>query len=140
MRLVVDTNILFAGLLRDGTTRRVLIDPPLSLLAPEHALAEIRKHAETIATRSELSIDGVEILLALLTENVAIHPRDQFDHEVPRARKQIGHQDPGDIPFLALALAQPCEGIWTHNEQDFEGASVDIWTTRRVLEQIESEG
>lgn len=34
MRLVVDTNILFAGIMRDGTSRGLLIDSPLQLLAP----------------------------------------------------------------------------------------------------------
>lgn len=29
MRLVVDTNILFAGILREGATRGLLIDSPL---------------------------------------------------------------------------------------------------------------
>lgn len=51
MRLVADTNVLFAGLLRDGTTRALLVDPPVDLLAPEHALGEIRGHVASISDR-----------------------------------------------------------------------------------------
>jgi predicted nucleic acid-binding protein len=137
MRLVVDTNILFAGILRDGTTRGLLIDSPLDLLAPERMLAEIRRNADAIAERSGLSIDGVELLLALLTEDIEVVPRETFEEQLPKAKRRIGDQDPGDVPFLALALAQPCEGIWTQNAQDFENGGVDVWSTKRVVEWIE---
>lgn len=139
MRLVVDTNILFAGILRDGTTRGLLIDSPLELLAPERTLAEIRRNAETIVARSDLSLDGVTLLLALLTEDIEIVPRAAFEDEIPEARGRIGDKDPGDVPFLALALAQPCEGIWTQNARHFEGGGVDVWTTKRVVEWVQQE-
>lgn len=139
MRLVVDTNVLFAGLLRDGTTRGLLIDPPLRLLAPEQALAEIRRNAKVIASRSNLSMDGVELLLALLTEDVEVVPRGAFEEALPEARDLIGDKDPGDVPFLALSLARPCEGIWTQNTRHFEGGGVDLWTTEDVIEWIHEE-
>mgnify|MGYP001616924247 CR=1 FL=1 len=44
MILVIDTNILFAALLRDSKTREILIDSPLVLYAPETIIKEIRKY------------------------------------------------------------------------------------------------
>lgn len=41
MRLVVDTNVVFAGLLREGTTRGLLVNPPIELIAPAAALTGI---------------------------------------------------------------------------------------------------
>lgn len=139
MRLVVDTNVLFAGILRAGTTRGLLIDPPLRLLAPERALTEIRRNAEAISSRSKLSLDGVELLLALLTEDVEIVPCESFEEELSEANERIGHKDPGDVPFLAVALARPCEGIWTQNERHFEGGGVEVWSTKRVVEWVRQE-
>lgn len=137
MRLVVDTNIVFAGLLRDGTTRGLLVDPPIDLIAPEAALAEIRRNAEAIVSRSSLSTDGVELMLALLTEGIDVLPRDSFADRVPEARERIGERDPGDVPFLAVALSHPCEGVWTHNLRHFQDAGVEVWTTGQVLEKVE---
>jgi hypothetical protein len=36
MKLLVDTNILFSAVLRDGTTRRILVLASIEFLAPEH--------------------------------------------------------------------------------------------------------
>lgn len=83
MRLVVDTNILFAGILRGSTTRDLLIDAPLELLAPERSLAEIRRNAGAIASRSKLTENGVELLLALLVEDIEIVSREAFEDYIP---------------------------------------------------------
>jgi len=41
MRLVVDANILVAALLKDSTTRELLLEEDLELFAPECLLAGI---------------------------------------------------------------------------------------------------
>ena len=38
MKLVVDANILIAALLKDATTRELLLKEELELFAPEHLL------------------------------------------------------------------------------------------------------
>lgn len=110
----------------------------MALQAPEQALAEIRRNSPSIVERSSLSAEGVERMLVLLTEGIDVVPRQAFEDRIPVARERIGDKDPGDVPFLALALAGPCEGIWTQNVRDFEGAGIDIWTTERVLDAVGS--
>ncbi|MDP2717958.1 MAG: PIN domain-containing protein, partial [Candidatus Micrarchaeota archaeon] len=44
MKLVVDANVLFSALIKDGLTRRVWFSPELELLAPEHLLLEFEKY------------------------------------------------------------------------------------------------
>lgn len=140
MRLVVDSNIVFAGLLRDGITRRLLVHPPVELVAPEWMLSEIRKYREEIAGRARLSADEVDLLLGLLTAAIDVVPRGGYAARMEDAERmedadrRIGARDPGDVPFLALALALGCDGIWTQNVSHFEGAGVEIWTTERLVE------
>jgi len=133
MRLVVDSNVVFAGLLRDGATRTLLIHPPFHLLAPEWMLVEIRKYRAEIAARAGLPVPEVELLLGLLTAAIHVMPHEAYATRMEEANVRIGARDPGDVPFLALALAQGCDGIWTQNTTHFEGAGVELWSTARVL-------
>lgn len=54
------------------------------------------------------------------------------------ARERIGHRDPGDVPFLAPALAVPCDGIWTQNAAHFAAGGVPVWGTREVLAWVQA--
>lgn len=134
MRLVVDSNVVFAALLRDGATRALLIDPPLDLMSPEWMLSEIQGHGDDIARRAAITPDELGLLLALLTEGIEVVPREAYEDLMSEAHARIGKLDPGDVPFLALALARTCDGIWTQNARHFRGAGVPTWTTKRVAE------
>jgi predicted nucleic acid-binding protein len=131
MKLVVDSNILIAGLLRDGITRGLLMEAPIEFVSPDHVFAEIRKHQSVIAKRANLSAAEFGLLLALMTERLTVVPAEDYASFLANARQRIGHLDLGDVPFLALALKLDC-GIWTHNERDFEGAGVKLWKTSDV--------
>jgi hypothetical protein len=48
MRLVLDTNILIAALIKDSITRRILLLPGLEFLLPAFALDEIATHRNKI--------------------------------------------------------------------------------------------
>ncbi len=136
MRLVVDSNIVFAALLRDGVARALLIEPPFDLLSPEWMLVEIRKHREDIANRAGLMLEEIDALLTLVTERIKIVPRTDYDARLEEARRRIHQSDPGDVPFLALTLARECDGIWTQNTRDYANGGVPIWTTANVVEWV----
>lgn len=134
MILIVDSNIIFAGLLRDSTTRKILIDSPFMLYAPETMLNEIRKHEDEIIVRSGLTKEEFEVLFTLLTGNIKIVEKQTYEHSLQRADELIGHIDKGDVPFLALALSAPNDGIWTENVRHFEKQDrVKTWTTAQLL-------
>jgi len=133
MILVVDTNIIFAGILRDSTTRALLIDSPFILFAPETAVNEIRKHETPIIKRSGLTEAEFETLFTLITGNITIIEKDRYKQHIEEATKRI--KDPGDIPFLALALSMSNDGIWTENVKHYKGAKVRIWTTKEILHE-----
>lgn len=44
MRLVLDTNILIAALIKDSVTRRILLLPDLEFSLPAFALDELARH------------------------------------------------------------------------------------------------
>lgn len=135
MILIVDTNIIFAGLLRNSTTRTLLIDPPFILYAPETAIKEIRKYEEQIIQRSGLTKIEFETLLNLITDSITIIEKEKYQQHIKEAAKHIG--DPGDIPFLALALSMPNNGIWTENVKHYKKANIKIWTTKEIMNKLQ---
>ena len=134
LTFVIDTSIVFAGLLRESTTRELLIDSPFTLYAPETMLQEIRKHAARIVQLSGLSAEEVEALFGLLTDSIRVVERERYAGCLPEAELLLGGVDKGDVPFLALALSVPSNGIWTENVRHFgKQGRVKVWTTADVL-------
>ena len=136
MILIVDTNIIFAGLLRDSTTRSMLIDPPFTLYAPETAINEIRKYEEQITERAGFTKGDFETLFNLITDGITIIEKEKYEQCIKEAEHRIG--DPGDVPFLALALSMPNDGIWTENIKHYKNAKVKIWTTKEIMQHVQS--
>ncbi len=137
MILIVDTNIIFSGLLRDSVTREMLIDCPFVLYVPETVLFEIRKYENEIIKRSGLTKREFETLFSLITENITIVEKEKYQTKITEADKLIGHIDKGDVPFVALALTIPNNGIWTENEVHFKKQNkVKIWTTSDILKGL----
>ena len=55
MILIVDTNRIIAGLMKDSITREILLNTNFEFYIPEYLLLEIEKHKELILRKSGLS-------------------------------------------------------------------------------------
>ena len=138
MILIIDSNILFAALLKDSLTRSILISSPLTLYAPENLITEIRKYETEILARTGYGKDEFELLFTLITENVHIIEKTEYLDQLEQADQLIGNKDKGDIPFLALALSIPNDGIWTQNTKHYTQKKIKTWTTEELIKKISS--
>jgi len=73
MRLVLDTNILIAALIKDSLTRNILFLPDFEFHVPEYALEEVNRHRAKIARHSRLKYTEIDLLLSLLLESLAVY-------------------------------------------------------------------
>ena len=112
MRVVVDTNVIVSGLLNPhgapGRVLDLLVAERLELLADDRILAEYRE----VLLRPRFGFDpaDVETLLAhLQTTSVAVIS-DPLDMEL---------SDPGDLPFLEVAVFGKAESLLTGNLRHF---------------------
>lgn len=129
MRLVLDTNILIAALIKDSITRRILLLPDLEFLLPAFALDELARHRAKIVRAARLKGDELDLLLTLLLTSVAVVPYERIAPYLSDADVLIGAIDPDDVPFVALALAEEHDGIWS-NDRAFEDLpGIQHWTT-----------
>ena len=133
MRIVVDTNILISSLIKDSITREILLLPYMDFYLPEFALEEVEAHKTKICKLSGLSRDEIDFFLDLLLENISIVPAQTIRPYLKEAEKIIGDIDPGDIPFVALALAVDNDGIWTNDKHFRKVKKIKIWNTPELL-------
>lgn len=136
MRLVVDTSILIAGLLKASKVQRLLLDPAMEFYVPEHALEEIMRHVPMVLRRSKLSPEELDLLMALVTSQMNIVPESRLHVWLLKAKRIIGYRDPGDVPFVAAAYSIQCDGIWSDDADFREVKDIPIWTTAHLLKHL----
>jgi len=136
MRIVVDTNILISSLIKDSITREILLLPFMDFYLPEFALEEVEAHKTKISKLSGLSRDEIDFFLDLLLENISIVPARTIRPYLKEAEKIIGDIDPGDIPFIALALAVDNDGIWSNDKHFRKVKKLKVWKTPELLAYI----
>jgi len=136
VKLVVDTSILFAALLKRSTVRELLVNPLFEFYVPEFGIEEIEKHVEEIADRSGLSVENVYLLLGVLLASIQVVPAERTLRNYREAEKVMGKIDRDDVPFVALALSFPNEGIWSEDKHFLRQQKVRVWRTRDLLKLV----
>jgi len=105
----------------------------IDLLAPEFLHEEILYHLPELRRRSGLSERAASELLALLEGYITVIPAEQVLAEWDRAATAMDAIDPRDTPYVAVALAVPCDGIWSDDPHLKAQREVPCWTTNELV-------
>jgi len=81
MKLVIDTNRIMAGLLRDSTSRKIILHDAFSFYAPDYIETELFKHRSYLVKKAKISEPDFEILMNILLERVILVPFEDFGQE-----------------------------------------------------------
>lgn len=143
LRLVVDTSVLVAELLR-ARGRARLSHPTLKLFIPEETWGEVRHELSRRVRYVMLRIGpepdaGAALLtrcLSAVEVNVTIVLAATYTPLEATARRRIP-RDPRDWPTVALALALDA-GIWTE-DGDFLGRGLPTWTTTTLIRHLDED-
>jgi predicted nucleic acid-binding protein len=136
VKLVVDSSVLIAALMRDSTVRELLLNPFFEFYVPEHYFEEIERHVDEISKRSVLSVQNVYLLLGILLASVQVVPAESILEWIGETEKIMGKIDMDDVPFVALALSFLNDGIWTEDRHFLKQRRVKVWLTRDLLKLI----
>ena len=134
MRLVIDANIVIAGLMRDSTVRRLLLLGGHSLHAPAYLLDEVESHWEDLQRRSGLSSEAFREVLGILRRHFHEHEHSEYEAWFEEARAMLADDDPDDVPYFALALALGADGVWSEDRGLSTRAGVRVYRTAEILE------
>jgi predicted nucleic acid-binding protein len=128
MRLVIDTNRIIASRLKDGMSRKLLLNPGFEFYCPEHTLSEIMQHESEICRKARITQPQLSILLSIIFENIVVLAEDEYRRFLKPSNSMISDVD--DIPFIAASIAVKAEGIWTDDNQFRQQKKIRIYPTK----------
>ncbi len=131
MKIVIDANILFAALIRESTTRKLLFDNRFELYAPSFITEEFVEHLKELETKTNLSAEELKnIATRMIALNITIIEEQEYKELIEQARKIT--PDPDDVMYIALALKLPSP-IWSNDKKLKDQNIVMIYTTTELL-------
>jgi predicted nucleic acid-binding protein len=136
MKLVVDTNIVIAALLKDSVTRKILLHPLFSFYIPEHAFNEVANHEKALIKKSGLTKHRFHEVLASLKKHLVIVSSEEFIGHYPEAHEAMKDVDETDAPFIALALSFDNDGVWTNDGHFDHQILVRVWSTTDLFNEL----
>ncbi len=133
MRLVVDTNRIAAALIKDSTTRRIILTSRIRFVTVGLSLKEIKRYKAEFLEKAKISEVEFYKILALLFEKIDIADDIVIADRMADARRIMDNIDKDDTKFIALALAVENDGIWSEDRHFFMQKTIKTWNTIDIL-------
>ena len=137
MKLIIDAYVLISSLLKDSTTREILLNESLDFYLPEIVIIEVNKYLRYISEKSKLSEEEVKNLLNSLLENLHLVPIDEYEIKMDKGMEIMGEIDEKDSQFIALALAIENDGIWSNDKHLHKQEEIDVYKTADIIKLLE---
>lgn len=136
MKLVVDANELFAGIITKGKnlhswTLDALFSDKVELFAPFRILVELERNKEEIKDKSGFSERDFEAFIGIIKLRIRFVPLDEFSDKISEALKLAPH--PKDAEYFALALKFGC-AIWSEEKAFKSHSGVEAFNSRELAE------
>lgn len=104
MDLVVDANVLLSALIKEGLTRKLMLNSQVTLYAPEFLLDEFYKHIGTVSRKAGIPAGKLRPLAREFFDeaDITVFATPELEGFMGRARALS--PDPDDAVYFALAL------------------------------------
>jgi predicted nucleic acid-binding protein len=127
MRLVIDTNRVMAGLLKDSTSRRIILHRSFSFFAPDYIETELFKHRLYLMKKAKVTTEDFDLILV---------PFEDFESEYQHAIEVMKAVDENDAPFLAVGIALGIGHIWTEDRHFQKQDLIRVCSTHDLIGMI----
>ena len=131
MRIVIDTNVLMAGLLKEAIVREILISPKNDFFLPEAALKEVKKYADELCEKADYSDTELQEIVSYLMERISLVKDEEIKPYMKKA-EEVMEIDKKDAPFLATCLAINADGIWSFDKHFHHQSVVRVFKTEEL--------
>ncbi|MHA1359125.1 MAG: PIN domain-containing protein [Candidatus Helarchaeota archaeon] len=133
MKLVIDSNRLFAAFIKKSVSRAILLSNKFEFYAPFEILEEFKKYKDYLIKKSKISINTFENLHLSLFEPIYLVSLKKYEKELEDAIKIMQDIDIKDAPFLAIGLALNLDGIWSDDEHFLKQNEMKTYSTSNLL-------
>lgn len=134
MKLVIDTNIVFALFKSNSFTRKLLKKYKIELFAPKELIEELFKYSKLICSKFKITKEKFLEDISLLSEFIEFKTASQFFED--KADKLISHKT--DVVFLSLALELKIP-LWSNDSHFKEQSLVKVFTTEELKKSLETQ-
>jgi predicted nucleic acid-binding protein len=133
MRLIVDANVLFSALIKEGLTAELLISDKLQLFAPEFLFTEFRKYKDLILRKTHRNEVEFNQFLEILKEQISIVPKKEIAPFINEADKIS--PDSKDTIYFALAIALKSD-IWSkYKKLKQDQTKITVYSTEELIKK-----
>ncbi len=136
MRIVIDTNVLMAGLLKDSIVRKILVSEKINFFIPDYALKEVYKYKKELCIKSGYTQKEFDYLVNLLLENIKIVPLKILKKYMIKAEEIMRGIDIKDSPFIATSFSINADGIWSFDKDFLEQKEIRVFHIKELLRYI----
>ena len=134
MDLVVDANEIFAALIKESKTYKLIFDERLHLFSTEFFFTEFKEHSEEIREKTGKTEEELNNLLDVLIKRIALVPMEELLPYADEAEKIS--PDPDDVAYIALALKLKC-AIWSQDRKLKEKQNkVQVYSTEDLIRML----
>lgn len=127
--LVVDANIIIAGLLKNGLARKLLLSNNFKLSAPTLLQSEINRYLPSIVKKSGIKFDELQKLTHKIYTQIKFSD-DFFDWQ-QFAESIVPDENDSEYFALAFSLNIP---LWSNDKKLKEQSIVQVISTHELLE------
>ena len=136
MDIIVDANILFAALIKDGITARLMFVDRLHLYAPELLLEELDKYRGEILEKTHRNSSDFDSVLSEISARIHFVPKNEFQKMINVAEEVSPDKDDSIYFALALRTGMP---IWSNETRLKKQSAVRIYSTADLLHMFSAD-
>ena len=133
MKIILDVNAILSALIRDSTTRKIILNSEFEFYFPEPSLHKIRKYKEYILEKSGLTEEEYGKLMATLFKYIKLVPTEEIEKNWDEAKKIMEHIDPEDVVFIATTLSIDNSVIWSDDRHFEKQDKVKVLKTKDIV-------
>lgn len=130
MKLIVDANVLFTILIKNGDTKNIFFLKDLELFAPSVIFEELEKYKEFILEKTEFNSEEFNNLFQTLKRKIIVISSKELSNFIELAREIS--PDINDAMYFASALKLNCP-IWTNDKKLSAQNDVRIYSTTDLI-------
>ena len=133
MKIIIDLNVLFSAMIRDSTTRTIIVNSEFEFYFPEPSLHKIRKYKEYVLEKTGFSEEEYSQLLRLLFKYIKIIPTEQIEKNWDKAMQIMAYIDEEDVTFIASALELSDAIIWSDDKDFDKQQKIAVFKTNEIV-------
>lgn len=137
MKLIVNSNRVFAALTKSGLSRQIILSDRFDLYVPNFGIQEVKKYKNLIIKKAGISEkEFIQLMNQLFSELKIINESDIKAKNFDKAKKIMDKIDSADTPFIALALELGIKDIWTEDKHFNSQKQIKVWSTKKLGELL----